>query len=408
MKKNIFILIIVTGLVFALCDHTLLAGKNVIENSNISRILNELRQGSLTGEVGIYNEHINYDKENYIEDDEIMELNDSDLIAPYFQINYTTPVYAGFSLGAGLTGFTHINGNSDRENSIDDYDKFVVHQIYLKYDISQTAFKIGRQKHEESFFLSDYYESFRLTSQEIQNLFLSFSLVKKVADSDISKFLEFQNVNRGDNSIDDYLYATEITWTIVPNAITITPYYYHQGNLYDLYGSHVELFHETEEITIGLNMDAYATDENNDNGMRDINDEVKNSGIYHINPYVEISNFTLAAGYIEADRDVGAREGGLIDDYFNPFNEGDNVYEADARTWYGSLSYEADSFNAGLVFGRTEYIDDEQHLTEEEFNINASLKFLENFKLETEFAIVNSESPQGDFKLLEMALTYEF
>jgi hypothetical protein len=47
-------------------------------------------------------------------------------------------------------------------------------------------------------------------------------------------------------------------------------------------------------------------------------------------------------------------------------------------------------------------------LKEREFDINGSLEFWENVKLETEFAIVNSESPEGDFLLLETALTYEF
>jgi len=98
----------------------------------------------------------------------------------------------------------------------------------------------------------------------------------------------------------------------------------------------------------------------------------------------------------------------VIDDYFNPFNEGDRVYEPDAETWYGSLSYELDNFNAGLIIGRTKYLDDTRRLKEKEFDIKAGLKFLDNFRLETEFAIVDSESNEGDFNLLEVLLTYEF
>jgi hypothetical protein len=406
MKKNIAILIIVIGLVFALHDHTLLAGEKVPENSAHNRIINELSRGNLTGVVGLYYEGVYFDKNSFIEDDKTVDLEDSNLIVPFFQIDYTTAAYSGFRIGAGLTGYSHIDDNSDSKDSIGDQDDIVTHQLYLGYELSQTSLKIGRMEFEESLLLSDYYEALNLVSEEIENVFLFLAVVDKVAESDIDKFIDFQNINRGDDSIDDYLFAVETTWDAVPDAIIPTLYYYHLGSLYDLYGTHIELFHETEEIGIGFYIDAYATNEDSRNGLRDANDEVHDSNIYHISPFIEVNDFTLAAGYINADHDVGAREG-LIDDYFNPFNEGDKVYEPDARTWYGTLFYEAGSLSAGLVFGRTDYID-EQHRTEEEFDINADIKFLDNFRLKTEFSIVNSDSPEGDLKILEMALTYEF
>jgi len=409
MKKHITMLIIAAGLLIPLFENCpLMAEENSEDIHIVNTLVNELKSGSLYGAIGIYHEHVDNKKDNFVEDGEIIDLNDTDLIVPFFQVNYTTAQYSDFSIGAGLTGYTHIVDDSNSDDSIEDGADIVVHKLYLGYEISRTSVKIGRQDLEETLFLSDYYEALSLASEEIKNLFLILAIVDKVAESDIDKFIEFQNINRGDQSIDDYLYAAEITWTAVPEAVSATVYYYQQDRLYDLYGAHTEFMYETGKIGFGLHMDAYATDEDSRNGLRDSEDEVKDSDIYHINPFIEMSDFTLAGGYMEAGHDVGAREGGLIDDYFNPFNEGDKVYEPDAETWYGAMSYEFDDFYGEVVYGRTDYISEGASLTEEEVNLNAGLKFLDHFRLEVEFSIVDSESAEGDFNILEMELTYAF
>ena len=195
---------------------------------------------------------------------------------------------------------------------------------------------------------------------------------------------------------------------MVPEAVTGTLYYYHHGNLYLLYGSHAELFYPAQDSRFGLYLDAYVTDEDSGNGLRDEQGEVHDSTIWHINPVIEVNDFALSAGYIRAGRAVGAREGGLLDDYFNPFNEGDKVFAPDATTWYGGLSWETDGFALGLVLGTTDYIDDGNPLTEKEFDIRAGLRLLENLILETEVAFVDSMGPEGNYSVLESTFFYEF
>jgi len=403
-----------TALFFIFCvlitvpvDQTLSAEETTGGTSILHSVKKELKRGILEGETGMYYEALSYDKSSFIEDDETVDLNDSNLVVPFFQVNYITAAYAGIRIGAGLTAYSHIDDNSDRRNSIEDDDDIVVHQLYLGYEISHTFLKIGRMEFEESLLLSDYYEALSLVCEEIENVVLFLAVVDKVAESDIDKFIEFENINGGDDSIDEYLFALETTWNVVPDAIIPTLYYYHQGSLYDLYGAHIKVFHKEKEIGFGVHMDAYATSEDNRNGLKDTDDKVHDSNIYHISPFLEVNDFTLAAGYIGADQDVGAREG-LIDDYFNPFNEGDKVYEPDGETWYSSLSYKSERFSIELVFGRTDYRDDSEPRTEEEFDIKAGLNFLDSFKLETEFANVKSESPEGDVKILEVLFSFEF
>lgn len=381
---------------------------NSEEDHSTNRIMSAIKSGTFKGKIGIFYEHLNYDEESFLEDDETIKLEESNLVVPYLQVEYLSPRFMDFSIGAGLTGYTHINQNNEQKNRTGDPDDLVFHKLYISYNISRTTLKLGRQSIEDSLFLADYYEAFSIHSKEVESVILNFYLVDKVAESDINEFIEFDNFNRGEEKIDDFLYAAEVAWDVIEDTLDTTLYYYHQGHLYDLYGTHVILTHAINSMGFGLNFDFYATQEDSKNGMKNIHDEVDDTDIYHIRPYLEFHDFSISAGYIETDRLAGAREGGLIDDYFNPFNEGNNVYAPDAKTWYGSLEYEQKHLTIGIIFGNTDYIDNGQRFDDTEFNINTCFTFKERFRLETEFSRIHSDSPEGDYTLLETALIYEF
>ncbi|UCD35390.1 MAG: Opr family porin [Nitrospiraceae bacterium] len=351
--------------------------------------------GAIGGLAGIYYERI--DQEGV-----------SNLIVPFFEVSYITPEFFGLSAGAGLTGYMRDAHGEDREDKALDDDNVVLHKLFLNYRRSRTSIKFGRQALEYMTLLSDYYEAVSLSIEEIDSLTLNAAYVTKVAESDIDKFTDFQNINRDNESLDDFLVAAEITWTVLPETAAVTLYCYHHGNLYQLYGSHAELFYPAQDSRFGFNLDAYGTDEDRVNGLSDEQGEVHDSTIWHINPVIEVHDFVLSAGYVRAGMAVGAREGGLLDDYFNPFNEGDKVFEPDAITWYGGLSWEDNGFSLGLVLGTTDYIDDGNPLTEKEFDIRAGLRLLENLTLETEVAFVDSKGPEGNYSVLEATLFYEF
>ncbi|UCE78102.1 MAG: Opr family porin [Nitrospiraceae bacterium] len=403
------LLLTVFSILVTFCTPAIVLSEDDSSNHSLfTTIMEELKRGEVNGTVGLYYELTDYEQSTFVEEEEVMQLDDSRLLIPYFQIEYQSRVYKRFSLGIGFTGYVHIIKDVEEEDAFRDFERFLTHKLFLQYDISKTTLRLGRIELEDSLFLTDYYKALSLSLREIENIGFLFAYIEEVAEADIDKLTDFQDINRGDTSIDDHLVAMEIPVDIIPESFSATLYYYHQGNLYDLYGKHVEFSHNFNEVTLGLYVDYYATHEDSKNGMRNIQDEVEDTDIYHISPFVEYENFALTAGYIQADRNVGAREGGLIDDYFNPFNEGDRVYEPDAKTVYGSVEYHTDHIIVEIVYGETTFRDDLLRLKERELDLNGSLEFWKNVKLETEFAIVNSESPEGDFVLLETALTYEF
>lgn len=402
--RNKVIIFLFTSLFTLLCSHDLSAQNN--EDNSPDGSERESVLGDIEGKLGIYYEGTYYEKDNYTEDGERQDLDDSVLIIPSFQIDYMTQVYYGFGFSAGLTGYARFDDNFN--DTMDGHDHFVVHKLHLTYTISETTISIGRLGFENTTLLDDYYEAISITSEEIDSLSFSFALIKKYADSDPDEFIEFNDVNDDNAFVDDKIYSFELQWNIIPRAMRTALYYQHQGDLYDLYGTHLELSYNMDDIRPGLNADIYATKENREHGLRDTTNNVQDSNIYHLNPFIQVNDVTLSSGYVKADDDVGAREGGVIDDYFNPFNEGNNVYGPEAKTWYAFFSYESEYFSVELIYGNTEYRDDTDHLTDSEFNINSSFSAFGGLNLEAEFAAVKSEEPEGDFQVFEAALVYEF
>ena len=83
-----------------------------------------------------------------------------------------------------------------------------------------------------------------------------------------------------------------------------------------------------------LIMQKCSVDEETKNGQKD-------GSIGHVELNTTISDFTAAVGYIKTDKNGGV---GLMDTYgdnINPFDSGNNVYNADAKTVYGSLGIQS-------------------------------------------------------------------
>ncbi|MEE9524622.1 MAG: hypothetical protein V3V59_07725, partial [Thermodesulfovibrionales bacterium] len=248
MKNKILILFVVSFVIIGFF-HTVKAEDDMDEYEVAEETPDETEFGVFEGEAGLYYEHTEYEKDSFVEDGATEELDDSTLIVPYFQIEYTTNEYYGLSIGAGLTGYVHLDG--ELNDIMDGHDYFVFHRLKLNYNISKTNIAIGRQKLGDTTLLDDYYESLSLTSEEINNLLIVLALVDKYGEADPDSFIEFFDVNKENGDTGDYIYALEVKWSIMPDIIKTTIYYYHQKDLYDLIGNHTELHHETEEYGFG-------------------------------------------------------------------------------------------------------------------------------------------------------------
>ena len=365
-------------------------------------------ESRLSGETGFYHEEKNFKRSRFVEDGEIRDLRNERFTAAYLKLDLRTPEYSNLSLGVGVTGYAFINKKIEEDPEAGEREDFFLRELYLQYSLSKTLFKLGRQETGGITFVDFYFEAFSITSHELENVDFIFVAARKTAEVDLPDIMDFRDVDFGNSEIGDTFYILEVTWRALPDLFSLTPYYLRQADLFDLYGVHLDVAQERKEVTLGLRADFYMTDEDRENGIKDSEDRVMDTNIYHINPYLSAHGFTLGVGYMEADHDVGAREGDLIDDYFNPLNEGDMIYQPGAETWYGTVQWERERFILEFAYGDTDYLDDQRSLTEREFDIRTEIEFTENLILEADIAHVDSDSPEGSYDKFEFEITYEF
>lgn len=359
-------------------------------------------------ETGFYHEEKDFNKDQFIEDDQMKDLADERFTAAYVKLDYETPDFFNVRLAAGVTGYTFINEFILQDPELGERRNFLLRELYMETIWANTTFRLGRQEIDGTTFEDFYFEAFSVASLRWENMDLLFAVAKKTAEVDLPDIVDFRDVDFGNSDLGGTFYIFEITWRPLPDGLAFTPYYLRQDHLFDLYGAHVELSREVNTVIIGLAADYYGTHEDRKNGVVDDEGRATDTSIFHVKPYLRVREITLGLGYMETDRKGGAREGDLIDDYFNPLNEGDSIYQPGAKTWYGEVFWEKGPVNLELSYGQTDYRDGLQILTDREFNIRTAIALSHNLLLQAEFAQVKSESSEGSFHKFETELTYAF
>lgn len=360
------------------------------------------------GEVGFYHEEKDFNRDRFVEDDEMKDLPDERFTAAFLKLDYETPDFYNIRLAAGVTGYLYINDFLPPDPEQGTRKDVLLRELYLEYRWADTAFRLGRQEIDGTTFEEFYFAAFSIASIDWEKVDFIFVAARKTAEVDLPDIIDFRDVDFGNSDLGQTYYIAEVTWRPFPDTLTLTPYYQGQADLFDLYGAHVEFAQEVNTVIMGLAADYYGTREDRKNGIVDAEGRVSDTNIFHIKPYLNMGEATVAVGYMKADRRVGAREGDLIDDYFNPFNEGDMIYQPGARTWFGEFFWEWDRFNVELVYGDTDYNDGLQTLNEREFDIRAAVALGKHLTIQADFARVDSESPEGSFHKFETELTYAF
>ena len=88
----------------------------------------------------------------------------------------------------------------------------------------------------------------------------------------------------------------------------------------------------------------------------------------------------------------------------NPLEEGNRVYEVDARTYYLGVGYEIGAFSLGAMYGQTKYGSDK----ESEINFSADYTFNDNLSFGGIIADVDAQNSTEDYTKFAIHATYTF
>lgn len=312
--------------------------------------------------------------------------NDTGFSAGTVSLGYETGSFMGVSGKVGFVGAHEFNSENDTEFDGAFSSKSIMSEANLTYATDGFSLTVGRQAVGLEW-AGDYHEAAVgvITAIPDTTLVLVYSDKVAVAGNDeIEDFAKF-NGKKG-------AYIVEGTYSGL-SGFEFTPYYYTLPDVADSYG--LKTVYSSDMFGAVAH---YAT--------ADVDGATDDDSILHLEASTSIAGLSVALGYAKTDKDGGANDIGAGDDNISPFEDGNNFYEADAKTIYGSLGYSIAGVDLGLLYGETEYgtADDK----EKELNLMVDYGFTDSLSASILYVDYSAEVSSDDYDKVLASMTYSF
>ena len=338
------------------------------------------KEGKVSGSLGVYGQKIDYEKdgrEGYANGNATIGFE----TASFYNVSAKAEFKGNLDLGE-----VH---NNDRKESFE--NDALMTEAYLKYAVDGFSLSAGRQAIDLEW-LADYNESVvaAITAIPDTTVVLGYTLRKAESGIDYSEDFWKINGNKG-------VYVVDVKYSGL-EGVEFNPYAYSAPDLVDWYG-----LKTTFTADMFGAVAHYATSNIDDSSVKD-------GSIGHVELNTSIEDFTAAIGYIKTDKNTGVAD--VMDvagDNISPFEEGNNVYSADAKTMYGSLGYTIAGVELGALYGQTKYAADYK---EKELNLSVGYSFTESLAASVVCANVNVDEKEStdnfDYRKVLASVEYTF
>lgn len=340
---------------------SLLLLSNTFVFADSTSISEAFKKGTTSGDITIYYENTNSEK-----------VKDSGISAGSIGLNYQTDSFNEFSTTFGFRAHHKLY---EKAKGVDYQGAFgnsaIMNIAALKYTSEKLSISIGRQEIDLEW-LGDFNEAIVTNIKSIQDTSIVVGYTNRQTEIGIDTSEDFKDINENKG-----LYVLDIKNNSLKN-IAINPYFYSAPNLTDIFGIKTSYDNDVFGITAH-----YA---------RSSEDTQKDGSIYNVEARSSIKNISLAAGYIGTDKDIGAGNMSTFGDNISPFDDGEEVYSADAQTIYASASYSMKDLALTAILGKTKFSS--KKLDANELNIIIEYSITSNFN--TELTYVNYDVDQSD------------
>jgi hypothetical protein len=135
----------------------------------------------------------------------------------------------------------------------------------------------------------------------------------------------------------------------------------------------------------------------------------ENGKIYALDLGYEIEDVvTLNGGYIKTDKDGGIGTIAALGDNISPFEDGNQVYGTNAKTWYLGASSEVAGFGFGALYGQTKYDNAGETEKEKELNLFVDKEVYTNLTASAIYVDVKPEDRDARYDYISLQLAYSF
>ncbi|HET97879.1 MAG TPA: hypothetical protein ENN98_04165 [Desulfurivibrio alkaliphilus] len=307
---------------------------------------------------------------------------------------YRTVPFYRLSLGFGAWATTRMAQENDGDYRAEIGSDAIIHQAYLHY-AGEGWGEITAGRHEIDLeWLNDYILGGSAQITPLNNLELTLGWAGRQAVVDLDEVgagFSRLNDNKGLYFID--LQYAPLEW------LTVNPYYYHAPDLFRAPGLKLTSAYEIME-----NLKASTTLQFVKSATDSASGE-ENGDLFWLEQTFARGDFGFGGGYLKAN----SKGVGLVDSFGDqsPFEEGNRIYEADAKTWYLELAYEGKALSLTALYGQTHYYDGTGKPKEKELNLVAGYGLYENLDLELIYADVRN-NVESDYYTFSQALVYSF
>ena len=367
MKKSLLLSAIIFSqtLVFATENH-----EHSKESKNIGEAITE---GKINGGLALYGQNKDFKVQNDKNQD--FAYGNAHITLGY----ETNPLY-GFSLGAEFKGNAKL-GEKNRGDYVYNapfQNEVLLSQGFINYGIKDILnLRVGRQEADKEW-LSDNQEAAILNVSVIKDTLISVGYSRKKAETGIDLSEHFYKpTEKG-------IYFFEAENSSLEN-VTLKPYVYTAPEATTFYGLKGNFEVENFDLVLHYAISNVDSDYRNEDG-----NIVKDNSIFHTEANLEIiENLNTNIGYIKTDKKGGADLMTAYGDNISPLEEGNYVYDIDARTYYAGVSYTIADIELGALYGSTKYSEDAKK--EKEFNLTAAHNFTEELSASLVWANINSD-----------------
>jgi len=359
-----------------------------------------LSSGKVSGEVTATYENRKVDKElskwsNYY--------NDTSYGVGSFALKYETAQWNNLSLTSKVRMYstlfeggkneTHFQGKGDASERFYDKDGSSqatdIEELFVTYKKNNVTVKAGRQ-----FIATDWMNKTQdavRVNANYNNTSLEAIWSKKHGRVYSRDYRPVSEMNSSEG-----VYKIALTQKLNEN-ISVTAYDFIANDVRDIMGGRANFTYGDTAIRAH-----YAA--NNDK-----QDSTNDSSIIDLMVSTKIGDFSPYAGYVQIDKDAGFTH--MAGETIIPFEEGDQMYLKNAKTYYVGVSKSFGKLSSTLLYGATSYDKGSSNFTQQEATVWLGYPLTKDLKSNLGYTIVTNDSAdtdETDLKQVNLTLTYSF
>ena len=345
--------------------------------------LNDAVPGELTGEVGVH-----WQREKPRSDEA------GGFALGYGALNYESESLSGFNAALGVRGTLKLDERNDGDYRGAISDDLILPVALLRYTHDQLgSLTLGRQEVDFEW-LNDFVEGATLQLTPMDDLEINLGWSRRQAVADPDEVVDFEKMNESKG-----LYLLDLKYSPL-EWLELNPYYYHAPDLFQAPGIGITASYEINpELAASSTVKLALSSTDSDSGAQD-------GGVVWLEQMLGYRDLEVAAGFIKVDQDGN----GLLESFGDqqPMEEGNRIFEPDARTIYLSLAHPLGPVSLGAGLAHTSYDNAGSDVDETEWNLVAGYEIMEALELELVYINVDNDDRDESYHTIKTGLTYRF